>query len=108
MYINRWIDVDIYRYTNTVTCFVCVCVCKSERVRERDRVCVRESVCIPNHTVMPGFALHKKTCLYEQVLPAELAPTSSLSSVSLATEQLCCSSVTAQVLSAELARSVIH
>ena len=35
---------------------------------------------VPNHTVVPGLALYEKTCLYEQVLHAELALL-----------QLCCS-----------------
>jgi hypothetical protein len=70
---------------------------EKERGRERERE--RESVCVcvrtrasayvvsrfpQTHTVVPGFALHENTCLYEQVLPAELALL-----------QLCCSSVAA-------------
>jgi hypothetical protein len=33
----------------------------------------RQCLAPPKHTVVPGFALHENTCLYEQVLPASPA-----------------------------------
>jgi hypothetical protein len=41
--------------------------------RERERERERESERVPNDTLVPGFALHENTCLYEQVLPASPA-----------------------------------
>jgi hypothetical protein len=62
---------------------VCMCVGVFERKRwggrerethtpcGRKNVCV--CVCVRNHSVVPGFALHENTCVYDQVLQNLLA-----------------------------------